>query len=246
MKIVAMMRIKNEEEFIERCIKSALQICDEVVLFDDHSTDRTRELAEAFPQVVFIPSHFTELSETNDKNFLLQETLKRNPDWVLCMDGDEELSGKAAKSIMSAISVVDREHPAFTVILLQVLYLWNDYRTIRVDGVYGNFWVPRVFTTWDQDLSNLFFLYLANKPGFHCGSIPSQNYKRIDTRVGGPLYHYGYLYPEQRRRKLNFYTKNDPGNELEGFYLHITQGDPGGAAQYDHLKHAGPLRLEFL
>ena len=37
----------NEEDHIEACIASLKMICDEIVVVDSLSTDRTRELAEA-------------------------------------------------------------------------------------------------------------------------------------------------------------------------------------------------------
>ena len=44
-KISALILAKNEERNIEDCIKT-VQFCDEVLVIDDFSTDRTKELAE--------------------------------------------------------------------------------------------------------------------------------------------------------------------------------------------------------
>ena len=45
-KISALILAKNEERNIEECIKTVL-FCDEVLVIDDFSTDRTKEIAES-------------------------------------------------------------------------------------------------------------------------------------------------------------------------------------------------------
>ena len=44
-KITALILAKNEERNIEDCIRT-VQFCDEVLVIDDFSADRTKELAE--------------------------------------------------------------------------------------------------------------------------------------------------------------------------------------------------------
>jgi len=39
---------KNEESRIEDCIKSVSDLADEIIVVDDESTDRTKEIAESF------------------------------------------------------------------------------------------------------------------------------------------------------------------------------------------------------
>ena len=67
MKIVAMLRVKNEERWLQEVLESILPLTEEILLFDDHSTDATRDIAEALKCTV-IPSPFDPfvLDETRD------------------------------------------------------------------------------------------------------------------------------------------------------------------------------------
>ena len=49
--IVAMYRIKNEERWIKKSIESVLDICSEVIILDDGSTDNTVEICQSMDRV---------------------------------------------------------------------------------------------------------------------------------------------------------------------------------------------------
>jgi hypothetical protein len=57
------------------------------------------------------------------------------------------------------------------------------------------------------------------------------------------LYHLGYMCPEDRLRKYQWYNTIDPENESEDRYRHMVQGDIPEVPAHLKLKHAGPLRL---
>ena len=57
--IVAMYRIKNEEKWIKKSLESVLDICSEVVILDDGSTDDTLSICKKFPNVVDIHHQVT-------------------------------------------------------------------------------------------------------------------------------------------------------------------------------------------
>jgi glycosyltransferase involved in cell wall biosynthesis len=59
--------------------------CDEIVVVDSFSTDKTIEIAKSFPQVNIFQNQFEDF--TKQRNFAL--THAKN-DWVLFLDGDEE------------------------------------------------------------------------------------------------------------------------------------------------------------
>ena len=89
-RIIGMYRIKNESRWIEQSLKSISDICEEIVILDDGSTDDTVKICENFSQVVDIHSQKNlPFDETRDKNTLLKMALSRNPDFILTLDGDE-------------------------------------------------------------------------------------------------------------------------------------------------------------
>lgn len=75
----------NEEDRIADCLDS-LAFCDEIVVVDSHSTDRTREIAAARRARIIErdwPGHVVQ------KNFAVASAAH---DWVLCLDADERVS----------------------------------------------------------------------------------------------------------------------------------------------------------
>ena len=70
--IVGTYRVKNEERFIEKSLESVMDICSEIVIYDDNSTDKTVEICSSFDKVVDIVTQSnTALNEVRDRNFLL-------------------------------------------------------------------------------------------------------------------------------------------------------------------------------
>ncbi len=237
-KIVGMLRVKNEARWIGRVLKSLEGLCDQVFVFDDHSTDDTWKIAVRHGAFV-IRSEVDGIDETRDKNVLVK-LLKdfAKPDWILHIDGDEELEGVGRQQIREAVE--SNMHRAYT---LQVLYLWDSVNQIRVDGIYAGFRRQSLFKVAG---SNLQFLPTAHGQGttanLHCTNVPADCLQDVGT-CAARLKHYGYIDRDMRMAKYAFYNRVDPNNELEDRYRHIVQGDFPEIPDYAVLKWAGPLKL---
>ncbi len=75
----------NEEKNIGRCIKSVLDIADEVVVIDSFSTDKTPQICHELG-VRFFTNPF--IGHIEQKNHAIAQT---KFDYILSLDGDEEL-----------------------------------------------------------------------------------------------------------------------------------------------------------
>ena len=84
----------NEEANIERAVRS-LDFCDEVLVVDSGSTDRTREMAKSLGVRVIVTDWPGYASQ---KNFSGQSAVH---DWILSIDADEEVSDQLASEIKS-------------------------------------------------------------------------------------------------------------------------------------------------
>lgn len=84
----------NEEANLGRCLASAADLAEEIVLVDSGSQDRTREIAESYGARVV---HQDWLGHRDQKNVALG--LCTRP-WVLALDCDEELSAELRASIL--------------------------------------------------------------------------------------------------------------------------------------------------
>ncbi|MCX7881344.1 MAG: glycosyltransferase family 2 protein [Patescibacteria group bacterium] len=107
MKISAVVLTKNEEKNIERCLKS-LDFCDEIIIIDDYSEDKTiekvksliRQLADKIQNKNVKLKIYKRNLENNfakQRNFGLEKT---SYDWVLFVDADEEVSEELKKEIV--------------------------------------------------------------------------------------------------------------------------------------------------
>ena len=92
-KISACITAGNEEANIRRCLES-VKWCDEIVVVDSYSTDRTAEISQEYTDRVY---QHEWLGYVGQKNFI--RGLARNP-WILFIDADEEISEELRDEIL--------------------------------------------------------------------------------------------------------------------------------------------------
>jgi glycosyltransferase involved in cell wall biosynthesis len=85
----------NEENKIEDCLQSLLQVADEIVVVDSLSTDRTVEIAEKYTDKII---HQKFLGHIEQKNLAVE---KATNDWIISLDCDERLSAELQQSILA-------------------------------------------------------------------------------------------------------------------------------------------------
>jgi len=83
----------NEEDNIQRCL-DALRWCDQIVLVDSGSTDRTLDLVKRFPRIKLLHRPFD--TYVRQKNYALDHC---DHDWVLSVDADEVLTPQLTEEI---------------------------------------------------------------------------------------------------------------------------------------------------
>ena len=77
-RIVVMYRLKDAERWITKSIESILDICSEIVILDDGSTDKTVEICSKYDKVVDIyQQKDLPFDETRDRNTIFKIALKR-------------------------------------------------------------------------------------------------------------------------------------------------------------------------
>ena len=98
MRLAAVVITHNEEGNIERCLRS-LRFCDERIVVDAESTDRTREIAAEFADKVVVRKW---LGYAAQKNFALTLT---DATWVLSIDADEEVTPELKSEIETVLDL---------------------------------------------------------------------------------------------------------------------------------------------
>ena len=201
-KLVAGYRVKNVDPWFERVLTKMSEVADDIVIFDDHSTDNTLKIAKKFPKVVTIHnSEYDTFNEARDREHLLKLCKERNPDWIIITDGDEELEAKfdrnAAEKLMNPIK------PSLYAYIFRYITHWDSEELQRTDGIFGHMANVRMI----RNLPNQHIV--SNHPqGLHCNSvpwIPVENVMITPYRIR----HYGYIEPERRMEKFEWYQSMD-------------------------------------
>src|SRR6185437_9323495 len=117
-KISAVILTKNAENLIADCIDS-VSFCDEIIIIDDYSTDRTAELAKHLGASVF---PYSSESFAKKRNLGLSKAKGR---WILYLDADQRISPELAEAIKA---VLERKKDIYTAYRLQRknFYLGNN------------------------------------------------------------------------------------------------------------------------
>jgi glycosyltransferase involved in cell wall biosynthesis len=92
-KVSAIITTFNEEREIAECIRS-LEWCDEILVVDSHSTDRTVELVEQFESVRLLQR--TYYGSAAQKNWAMDRT---EHEWILIFDADERCTPELREEI---------------------------------------------------------------------------------------------------------------------------------------------------
>ncbi|MGE5577906.1 MAG: glycosyltransferase [Syntrophothermus sp.] len=98
------MIVKNEEEFLPRCLRSAQGVVDQIVIVDTGSTDRTVEIARSFGAEVYQHPWKNDFSEA--RNVSLEHA---TGDWIIYLDADEEIAQEDIEKIKPLLASTDGE-----------------------------------------------------------------------------------------------------------------------------------------
>ncbi|MDP3998540.1 MAG: glycosyltransferase family 2 protein [bacterium] len=146
--ISAVILTKNEEKNIGACL-ATLKWCDELVVTDDESWDKTCEIAQKLGAKVF--SHPLNNDFAAQRNFGLK---KASGDWVIFVDADERVEDSLAGEIMVAI-----KKPNFSGFIVKrrdfMFRCWLEHgetgntKLLRLGRKGSGEWIRSVHEIWD-------------------------------------------------------------------------------------------------
>jgi glycosyltransferase involved in cell wall biosynthesis len=122
---------RNEQNNIERVLRSIRPVADEIILTDTGSTDATIRLARQFGPKI---SHYTwddDLSAARNFSFSQAKS-----DWIFWIDADEEFLPESADELRRCLSRDD---------VFAFLILRQDLSDLNRLDLYSEMWLPRLF-----------------------------------------------------------------------------------------------------
>jgi glycosyltransferase involved in cell wall biosynthesis len=180
-KISAVVVCYNEEDRIRDCLES-LRWCDEIVVIDSFSTDRTPDICRCYTDRVI---QRTWVGYRDQKAYAHSQATK---EWVLLVDADERVTAALREEILDALAQDNGQYAGYSVPRL-VNYL-------------GRWWWRG---GWYPDYDVRLFRHDRAKWG---GSDPHEKIL-VDgkvRRLRNPLHHYSYRNIEDHIRRINRFT----------------------------------------
>jgi glycosyltransferase involved in cell wall biosynthesis len=107
---------RNEEEYIERCLKSVHGWADEILVVDGESADNTAKIARRYAKVFVRPN---DPSHHVNKKWCFDQARNK---WVFSLDADEALSDELKREIEQVIREDGRGCNGFYVRRIQLLH----------------------------------------------------------------------------------------------------------------------------
>lgn len=172
---------KNEEKNLEECL-NPLKWCDEVIVVDDNSTDKTVEIAKKNGAEVFTRALNGDFAA--QRNFGLE---KAKGEWVFFVDADERVSPTLRAEITKAIGENDS--------------IYNGFYFKREDKIWGK-------ALKFGETMNVRLLRLAKK-GIGAWEKPVHEVWNIKGQIGifqSPLLHYPHQTVSEFLEEINFYS----------------------------------------
>jgi len=210
MKLSVVLATRNEEDSIARCLKSVKDIADEIIVVDEYSTDKTRELVEKLGAKVYLEPHHDIFHITKQKALE-----KAKGEWILQLDADEVVTDNLAKAIMEVVSGKRNNEDINPLFLRhQKLLEDRDGQIGKSDGEVVGYFIPRKNMFLGKPLTHagvypdgVIRLVKNGYAWFPCKSVHEQI--ELNGKVGwlnGDLMHYDSPTMSRYLSRLNRYT----------------------------------------
>lgn len=181
---------------LPRCIESLVRYCDEVVVYNDGSTDNTIDYLESFGGLVKIISSSKNdfKNELQHKQGMITICKLLKADWILRMDADEVIEPRGETEIRNLLRE-DKTGWAF-----HMVNLWRSPAFYRVDNGYNDVVFNRLWKVHpDLHFNVERGLHLTNYP---VGATDNEGFTDLQ------IIHYGFASDEAIIHKYSMYKQH--------------------------------------
>lgn len=143
MKICAFIQMFNESTKgnLVRCLDNVKQWADDIVIYDDASTDDSVEVAKRYTPHIIVGETNCINQELYHKQQLLELALTLNPDWIMWIDCDEILDRKGTLGGLRNLAETGTA-PAYS---FHETNLWRGQTYYRTDSLFDVGWFCRLW-----------------------------------------------------------------------------------------------------
>ena len=200
-KISGLIITYNEEKNIREVLE-CFDFCDEIIVVDSYSKDKTIDIARSFSNVTIVQNKFEDY--TKQRNLALDLA---NNDWVFFLDGDERISEKGKQEI---IETVNNPNACDAYYIYRIFFLGQ--QKIRFSGTQNdkNFRLFRKSKAHYDDLKKVHETLLVNgKTGFLENKLLHYSFENYDSFKEKMIYYGQFKGLEliQKGQKYSFFTK---------------------------------------
>ncbi|MCX7940613.1 MAG: glycosyltransferase family 2 protein [Endomicrobia bacterium] len=195
-KISTVLIVRNEEKKIRRCLES-IKWCDEIVVVDQSSEDKTVEIVKEYTTKIYITE--PKLICNPDREFGISKT---SNEWILLIEADEVVDDNLKEEIKDVIQRSESE-----VYMVPVKTFFSG-RWIKTCGWYPSY-IPRLFKKGKINFQNEIHtngVILTNKVGYLRNPLLHYSYEKIDDWID-KFKRYTTQYANEymkKRIKINF------------------------------------------
>lgn len=204
-RIVLSMIVGNEEgRYLNRVLGAVDGYVDEVVIIDDASSDHTASICESLlkkiPHRIIRNEEPMFANEAELRKKQWEETLKAEPDWILCLDADEVPEHGFWTHLREMVE--DKRYDQYG---FKMYDMWNE-NEYREDPYWNSHETSRVFLMrYKPD-----YLYTWKNTPQHCGRFPAdlEGFRQCDSQFR--IQHFGWARLQDRKDKYERYRRLDP------------------------------------
>jgi glycosyltransferase involved in cell wall biosynthesis len=222
MKIIGGLLCKNEEHrWLIQYLQQMETLCDDLVVLDDGSTDRTQDMCCLYGAEIHTshePMFDKDESELRKRLWNLCAKKAKEDDWIIILDADELINSPqnlrvALKSLgfahinLLGVTLKSLGFAHINLLGFKLFDMWSDthYRSDSLWNAHKRAWVMCVRYKFDK--------YTFNESKLHCGRWPNEIVKQSmeEMHIINDIYikHMGWSTPEDRQKKYDRYMKLD-------------------------------------
>jgi len=199
-KLIAFLQIHNESKKgnLERVLNHISRFCDDIVIYDDGSTDNSCEIASKFTSNIIRSDVNDFKNEIEHKQKLLELALSLNPDWIVWLDADEVFDRDGELYAIRNLCKFG-ESKKIDGFSFQEFNLWKNLSEYRVDEKWHKLWQIRLWRNNGE-------LEFERGIGLHNKLHPNGIKKICKSDV--KLIHYGFSEKDKINEKYHMYKEH--------------------------------------